>query len=952
MKRILVFILTLSLILQSALVGYANNSVKVEEFSDIHGHWAEKVIKEHHKKGFLSGYPDGTFKPDKKITRGEMITLVNKYFGLKEKADRNFTDVSNEKWYAGETSKAKYYGYVEELKVRADEPAKREEVVNMLGLILDTEEQEVKGEKRAFKDLKEADEKSKERIKKFSELGYIGGYKDGTFKPKSTINRAEIMTIVDNMLGYIVTSQEDMDNMPKDVTKVTIINPNIKIENKEIKGNLYISPGVNGSVNIKNSKIEGQIEVSGGTKEQPIHIEDVEVKKIVITKVKKEPKVEILGKSNIQEIKTKSKVQLNLGEKTKVKKMDIQGDTKVETKEGSIIEEVIIKAKTEIKGKGEIKKALVENKDVVIEKKPDYVKVEDNIGKVRIENKDMDSNNDDAGKSTSSSKKKSSSKHRDTTAPEAPKFNKSEGTYEDHVVVKLSGEEGATIYYTLDGTTPTKESTIYKKPISITKTTTLKVIVVDKAGNISKVETKVYTIKKEEKDTTAPEAPKFNKPEGTYKDHVEVKLSGEEGATIYYTLDGTTPTKESTIYKKPISITKTTTLKVIVVDKTGNISKVGTKVYKIEKDTKAPKWNEGYPYAVRSGETKITMYTNVDESATVYYAVYGEKIDYTKDALVDFAKGNDFTFEIEEPNTVVDHVYNNLESGQGYYIHLILMDDNDNKSSLKVIEAESETDKQKARRLADSLKIGKAISLADEDTYDNITKNVKLISTVGEESTVTWKSSNEGVILISGNKGIVVRKLRNQEVKLTAIVKVGDKVSEKTFTLIIKGTDTTAPDKPMSNVGTGTYKEEQNIVLTGEEGATIYYTIDGSEPTEKSGKYIGAIRISKTTTLKAIAVDKAGNISEIFKATYKIDKEAPKVAEANIVAGTYKEDQNIELTGEKDSTIYYTIDGSEPTEKSTKYEGPITISKTTTLKAIVVDKAGNKSSIFEATYKI
>lgn len=54
----------------------------------------------------------------------------------------------------------------------------------------------------------------------------------------------------------------------------------------------------------------------------------------------------------------------------------------------------------------------------------------------------------------------------------------------------------------------------------------------------------------------------------------------------------------------------------------------------------------------------------------------------------------------------------------------------------------------------------------------------------------------------------------------------------------------------------------------------------------------------------------------------------------------------------KNGTIYYTLNGKTPTTISIKYNGPITIKSTTTLKYQVVDMAGNKSPIYTNIYKI
>ena len=62
-----------------------DNGYGDESYSDISGHWARSYINTYAKSGYVSGFPDGTFKPDDQVTRAQFVRIVN-----------NILDVDNE----------------------------------------------------------------------------------------------------------------------------------------------------------------------------------------------------------------------------------------------------------------------------------------------------------------------------------------------------------------------------------------------------------------------------------------------------------------------------------------------------------------------------------------------------------------------------------------------------------------------------------------------------------------------------------------------------------------------------------------------------------------------------------------------------------------------------------------------------------------------------------------
>ncbi|RKP46266.1 hypothetical protein D7Z26_24610 [Cohnella endophytica] len=71
-----------------------------QTFSDIQGHWAETAIRSAQANGYLNGYADGTFRPDRTLTRAEAVAILNRLLGREGKGSGTpvFSDVPASHW--------------------------------------------------------------------------------------------------------------------------------------------------------------------------------------------------------------------------------------------------------------------------------------------------------------------------------------------------------------------------------------------------------------------------------------------------------------------------------------------------------------------------------------------------------------------------------------------------------------------------------------------------------------------------------------------------------------------------------------------------------------------------------------------------------------------------------------------------------------------------------------
>jgi hypothetical protein len=181
------------------------------------------------------------------------------------------------------------------------------------------------------------------------------------------------------------------------------------------------------------------------------------------------------------------------------------------------------------------------------------------------------------------------------TAP-APQFSPVAGTYSTAQAVNIYDiTPSATIYYTTDGTTPTAASAVYTGPVIVTANQTIRALAAASGLTSSAPISSAYTIGK------GVATPAFSLAPGSYTSAQSVAITDiTPGATVYYTVNGTTPTTSSTKYTGKISVTATETLEAIAVATGYTNSAVATGAYTI-----------GYPIetfvATSSGTNVLTI---------------------------------------------------------------------------------------------------------------------------------------------------------------------------------------------------------------------------------------------------------------------------------------------------------------------------------------------------------
>ncbi len=150
----------------------------------------------------------------------------------------------------------------------------------------------------------------------------------------------------------------------------------------------------------------------------------------------------------------------------------------------------------------------------------------------------------------------------------------------------------------------------------------------------------------------------------------------------------------------------------------------------------------------------------------------------------------------------------------------------------------------------------------------------------------------------------------------------------------------------------GTCDVYTEVTIFSIEDADIYYTIDGSDPTEEGILYTDdGIELDEvgSYTIKAACRNEKGIYSDVVTSKYKTKAVAPGYPKVSPDGGTVEGVTFVTITAEDDCSIYYTWDGSNPDTASELYTEPIEVPEGNNILSVIV--INNKTKLASEVYR-
>ncbi|MDD9271953.1 S8 family serine peptidase [Paenibacillus sp. GCM10023248] len=173
----------------------------ISGYADIEGHWAQEAISKLTDQGVIGGYGNYRFAPNQPITRAEAATVLTRALKLTKRKELKFSDMDASHWayeYVAKALQADIVSGYPGGTFGPDRTLTRMEMTQMLARSMN-----MTGKKRGNSPFSDVDESywGVGILKQMYADGWITGYADGTFQPDGQASRAEFVSMLAKVLN-------------------------------------------------------------------------------------------------------------------------------------------------------------------------------------------------------------------------------------------------------------------------------------------------------------------------------------------------------------------------------------------------------------------------------------------------------------------------------------------------------------------------------------------------------------------------------------------------------------------------------------------------------------------------------------------------------------------------------------------------------------------------------
>lgn len=201
-------------------------TVQAAVLYDLQGHWAADDVSKLMARGSVGGYPDGSFKPDASITRAEFSKILRQSLGLTSVTGNDFADTA-EHWAVSDIHTLADSQIIVPVEYGRnygpDYNITRREIAIMLirAMGLNDSATAYSGQTTGFTDDASIKSYDKGYLYLAKELGLVGGYEDGTFRPNNRATRAEACVMIVRLLTLMGIDTDSPAQMNPETPSLT-----------------------------------------------------------------------------------------------------------------------------------------------------------------------------------------------------------------------------------------------------------------------------------------------------------------------------------------------------------------------------------------------------------------------------------------------------------------------------------------------------------------------------------------------------------------------------------------------------------------------------------------------------------------------------------------------------------------------------------------------------------